>query len=161
MAKAKRKSSGKSSSANTFKRTRQDHADETAEDYVELVGDLTAEKGEARLVDLARALGITHVTASKTIARLKKEGLVESRPYRAIFLTDKGTELARAARRRHQLVLEFLVAIGVAPKQAAVDAEGIEHHVSSATLDAMKRLISRSEKKRTPKRAAGKVRRRA
>lgn len=124
-----------------FARTREDHATETAEDYVELIDQLQREQGEARLVDIAQRLGVTHVTANRTIARLQKEGLVTARKYRAIFLTDAGKALARKSELRHLIVVRFLCAVGVPEPQAHLDAEGIEHHTSSATLDAMERFL--------------------
>ena len=42
--------------------------------------------------------------------------------------------MAREARRRHEIVYRFLLAIGVDEPTAAIDAEGIEHHVSPKTL---------------------------
>ncbi|MCH7526779.1 MAG: manganese-binding transcriptional regulator MntR [Planctomycetes bacterium] len=143
-----------SSTARSFKRTRSDHATETAEDYAEVIADLIDETGEARLVDIARAVGISHVTANRTLRRLQRDGLVQTRPYRSIFLTDEGRALADAARRRHALVLDFLTALGVPRQQAEVDAEGIEHHASDATLKAMARFIKRTRtaSKRKPAR---------
>ncbi len=126
------------------RRTRSDHAAEIAEDYVELIDDLIRETGEARSVDLARHLGVTHVTVSKTVDRLKKQRLVTSAPYRSIFLTDAGRRLAAYTRQRHKTVLDFLVALGVPKRDAEADAEGIEHHISPKTLAAMKRFLSRS-----------------
>ena len=73
--------------AHSFRRTRDDHSMETAADYVELIEELIAETGEARGVDLAARLGVSHVTVSKTVKRLAREGLVVARPYRGIFLT--------------------------------------------------------------------------
>ena len=64
-------------------------------------------------------------------------------PYRSIFLTESGTALARQAHERHALVLQFLVAIGVPDEVADTDAEGIEHHVSSQTLEAMRRFLAK------------------
>ncbi len=125
------------------RRTRSDHAAEIAEDYVELIDDLIRETGEARSVELARHLGVTHVTGSKTIDRLKKQKLVTSAPYRSIFLTDAGRRLAAYTRQRHKTVLDFLVALGVPKRDAQADAEGIEHHISPRTLHAMKRHIGR------------------
>jgi len=78
---------------------------------------------------------------SKTIQRLQREGLVTSQPYRSIFLTPTGLELARAAKERHALVYGFLLALGVDPGNAEADTEGIEHHVSTQTLDAMKAFL--------------------
>ena len=127
---------------NRFERTRQDHSVEIAEDYVELIDKLIQEKGEARAVDLATRLGVSPVTVGKTVKRLLREGLVKSEPYRSIHLTDKGRKLAKESERRHNTVLEFLVAIGVPHSTAEIDAEGIEHHVSKGTLEAMRRFLA-------------------
>ena len=47
---------------------------ETAQDYAEAIADLARIHGEARAVDLARRLGITHVTVIRPIARLQRDG---------------------------------------------------------------------------------------
>jgi len=60
--------------AEVFRRSRRDRATEIAQDYVEAIADLSALLGEARVVDLARRLGVTHVTVNRTLARLKKSG---------------------------------------------------------------------------------------
>jgi len=115
---------------------------EIAEDYVELIADLIAEEGEARAVDLAERFGVSNATVNKTLARLQREDLVQTRPYRSIFLTDAGGEMAKASRRRHQIVLGFLHAIGVPAEAAAIDAEGIEHHVSEETLAVFEKIAN-------------------
>jgi DtxR family manganese transport transcriptional regulator len=128
------------------KQTRQQHAQERAQDYVEAIADLIERTGEARAADLARRLGVTHVTVIRTIARLQRHGLVTTRPYRSIFLTDPGKSLAATTRQRHQIVVRFLEALGISARVAHADAEGIEHHVSEETLTAFKAYL----KKRTP-----------
>jgi len=112
------------------------------EDYVELIADLLATRGEARATDVAKRLGVTHPTALKSIARLKREGLATALPYRGIFLTDAGHELANRVRARHRLIVELLVAVGVPVEAAEADAEGMEHHASKATLDAFARYLA-------------------
>ena len=129
--------------ARLFERIRRDHSSEIAEDYVELIADLIETGGEARLVDLASLLGVSRPTVNATITRLTKEGYVESKPYRAIFLTEKGRETANRSRERHRIVLGFLHAIGVPPAIAEADAEGMEHHVSDETLEALARATER------------------
>jgi DtxR family manganese transport transcriptional regulator len=129
--------------AASFDRTRSDHRSEIAEDYVELIADLLDAKGEARAVDLAGRLGVTGATVTSTVARLQRDGLVHSEPYRSIFLTDRGRALAEHCRRRHRIILAFLEAIGVSAAAAAKDAEGIEHHVSDETLEALERATAR------------------
>ncbi|HRX83675.1 MAG TPA: manganese-binding transcriptional regulator MntR [Phycisphaerae bacterium] len=134
----------KKKTPNRFERIRHDHATELAEDYLELIDELITECGEARAVDIASRLGVTHVTVSKAVARLKRDGLVTSAPYRAIFMTEKGKRIAAESRRRHHLVLAFLRALGVPEESAQADAEGIEHHISPDTLAAMQRFIDRA-----------------
>ncbi len=129
-----------------FRQTRRDHASETAEDYVELIDDLMAECGEARLVDIAERMGISHVTANKTVGRLQRDDLVLRRPYRSIFLTDKGKRLAVQSRKRHNIVYAFICALGVPQRQARIDAEGIEHHISNATLRAMSKFVRTAQR---------------
>lgn len=129
--------------AAAFDRIRKAHQTEIAEDYVEMIADLIAARGEARAVDLAERFGVTQATVNKTVARLQRDGLVTTRPYRSIFLTEAGSELAEMSRRRHQIVLDFLRAIGVSDANAEDDAEGIEHHVSDETLEAFERLTRR------------------
>ncbi len=120
----------------SLQRTRAENAQETAQDYVEMIGELIAATGEARVTDLARRLGVTHVTVNRTIRRLLRDGLVTALPYRSIFLTAAGRRLSAESRRRHELVSRFLQSLGVPAAVAHTDAEGMEHHVSRKTLAA-------------------------
>lgn len=129
---------GSKDQAANLSQTRREHANEIAEDYVEAIADLVLEMGEARVVDLAKRLGVTHVTVNRTIARLQKAGFVTSQPYRAIFLTDQGRKLAATCKSRHETVVAFLRSLGIPARVAEMDAEGIEHHVSPDTLAAFK-----------------------
>jgi DtxR family manganese transport transcriptional regulator len=113
------------------------------EDYVELIDDLLREHGEARPTDLARRMGVSHATAIKSIARLKALNLAHSRPYRGVFLTPEGHALADRLRMRHRVVVDLLKAVGVPPEVAESDAEGLEHHVSEATLEAFAKFLRR------------------
>ena len=127
--------------ARRFRKTRTAQSAALHEDYVELIADLLASSGEARPTDVARRLGVSHVTAIKTISRLKREGLATGRPYRGIFLTDEGRKLATRVRARHRLVVDVLLAMGVPAEAAEADAEGIEHYVSETTLKAFAEFL--------------------
>jgi len=127
--------------ARAHRQTRREHSTETAEDYVEAIAALIAEDGEARAVDLARWLGVSHVTVIRTIARLQRDGYVSTKPYRSIFLTRSGARLAEDSRQRHEVVQRFLISMGVAESVARNDAEGIEHHCSPETLAAFRRHL--------------------
>jgi DtxR family manganese transport transcriptional regulator len=129
--------------ARSFERVRQAHQREVAEDYVELIADLIDVTGEARAVDLAERLGVTNATVNNTLNRLTREGLVTRQRYRSIFLTEAGRSMAEAARERHRLVRDFLLHLGVDAETAEIDAEGIEHHTSEKTLEALRRFLDR------------------
>ncbi|MBV8096078.1 MAG: manganese-binding transcriptional regulator MntR [Acetobacteraceae bacterium] len=139
--------------ARRFGKAREARSAVLVEDYVELIADLLANGGEARTVDIARRMGVSHVTAVKAVGRLKREGLAIGRPYRGIFLTEAGRALADRVRARHRLVVDLLVAIGVPVEDAETDAEGIEHHVSEATLAAFGRFLERDGLRRNRRKA--------
>ncbi|VEC57943.1 Mn-dependent transcriptional regulator MntR [Klebsiella aerogenes] len=117
-----------------FRQVREAHRRELIDDYVELISDLINEVGEARQVDMAARLGVSQPTVAKMLKRLASVGLIEQIPWRGIFLTPEGEKLAQESRERHQIVENFLLAIGVSPEIARRDAEGMEHHVSEETL---------------------------
>lgn len=130
--------------AQRFGKARSARSAAILEDYTELISDLLAAQGEARTTEIARALGVAHPTANKAIARLKREGLATSRPYRGIFLTEAGQAMAESVRARHRTVVKLLLALGVPAEAAETDAEGIEHHVSDATLKAFEIFLRSS-----------------
>jgi len=125
-----------------FRRTRSDHASETAEDYAEAIADVVRAKGVCRGTDLAKRFGVSNVTITKTIARLQSEGWVDTEPYGPLRLTPRGERLAAAARERHEVVLQFLLSLGISHAVDEADSEGIEHHVSDETLDAFRKALA-------------------
>ena len=124
----------------SFKKVRDAHKTENTEDYLEIIADLLNSKGEARIVDIANHLDIAQATANKTIRRLQYQGYIKKEPYRSIFLTLKGQELASISKKKHIIVLTFLKKLGLDSKTAEADAEGIEHHVSDKTLKKMEKF---------------------
>ena len=118
------------------------------EDYAEMIDDLASAMGEARITDIAARMGVTHPTATKAVARLKREGLAVSRPYRGVFLTERGVAMAARVRLRHRVVVDLLIAVGVPPETAEIDAEGLEHHVSEVTLKAFEAFLAQGRAKR-------------
>jgi len=128
-----------------FRQTRAARRKALLEDYVELIADLIADGGEARQVDIAARLGVAQPTVAQALRRLVTEGIVVQKPYRGVFLTELGQQIARASRRRHETVQAFLMSLGVGPETARVDAEGIEHHVSEETLAAFRHAMAGSK----------------
>ncbi|MCA9286747.1 MAG: manganese-binding transcriptional regulator MntR [Phycisphaerales bacterium] len=127
--------------ADRHARVRAAHASETAEDYVEAIARVIADRGACRVVDLVRRFGVSHVTVSRTVGRLVRDGLARTAPHAPIVLTPRGRRLALTAAARHELVVRFLVALGLDARTAEIDAEGIEHHVSPKTLRLFARFV--------------------
>ncbi|MDA1052088.1 MAG: manganese-binding transcriptional regulator MntR [Planctomycetota bacterium] len=132
---------------NRHQRTRADHSTELAEDYVEAVAELIEAHGSCRVTDLAEYFDVSHVTVNRAVARFQRAGWVTTKPYGPIELTKQGTQLAESSRRRHAIVYQFLLALGVDEKTAATDAEGIEHHVSPETLQRMEQFAKQANSK--------------
>ncbi len=131
--------------SSAFSKVKEDHQAELVEDYVEEIADLFESQGEVRSADLAKRFGVSPAAVSKFISRLRSAGLVESEPYRGVFLTPAGKQLAEKVARRHHIVYETLIKMGVPESSAKADAEGIEHHCSEDTVKAMQRYLMLSE----------------
>lgn len=108
---------------------------------MEAIEQLCRGLGAARVRDVAAFMGVSSVTVCKMAVRLTAEGLVEQERYGPLRLTGAGRRLAKRVEDRHTVVLAFLRSLGVPAWQAELDAEGIEHHVSAATIAAMRRSL--------------------
>ena len=103
-----------------------------------------AEGEELTLKDTAAQLGVSSTPIREAFQMLAREGLITRAKYRSVFLTADGRSLAKECRRRHEIVLRFLISLGLDPVTAERDAEGIEHHVSERTLALFSAFASRS-----------------
>ncbi len=137
------RASRRDESAERHRVRREQHETEAAQDYCEAIAEFLDAGVEARVGRIAERFGLSHVTVSRVVRRLAAEGFVIARPHQPLGLTARGRALAAEASRRHELVLAFLVSLGVDRRAAELDAEGIEHHVSPATLRAMARHLGR------------------
>lgn len=118
-----------------------------AEDYLETIEQLIARKGYARVVDIAAGLKISQASVTAMVQKLDAEGFVKYEKYRGMVLTSSGLEVARRIAHRHQLLTDFLRAIGVADETVIYDdVEGMEHHISPATFQAIEALTRYLEK---------------
>lgn len=144
-------------SNNPFVKTREDHQSETSEDYAEVIYRLSGKSShvdesgcesiaKVKTVAIARALEVAQPTVTKILLRLEKEGLVCIHPRQFVHLTTEGVELARLSMERHELVVTFLRELGVSDMQAELDAEGVEHHLSEESLDALRKALAAKDK---------------
>lgn len=132
------------SSSHRFQKVRDDHLTERAEDYVEAIADLAAAGGSdgCRVGALAAHLEVSHVTVVQALGRLARRGLVHRVPRGPVTLTAAGRRMARESRERHDVLLAFLKWLGVPDRVAERDAEGLEHHASSVTLERLRALMA-------------------
>src|ERR1700755_490848 len=114
----------------------------TVEDYLEQILDLINTKGYARVADIAHGLRISQASVTNMVQRLDAEGLLKYEKYRGLVLTTTGETLARNIMRRHQLLTDFLRTLGVNEEVIYHDVEGMEHHISPQTLQAIEALLS-------------------
>ncbi len=112
------------------------------EDYLERIYQLVQEKGYARVVDIAALLDVQSPSVTRMIQKLAKEGYLKYERYRGIVLTPTGATLGHSMKRRHKTLEDFLRMIGVADEKIIwKDVEGIEHHVSPVTMEAIRTLV--------------------
>jgi Mn-dependent DtxR family transcriptional regulator len=117
-------------------------ASSAAEDYLEQILELINTKGYARVVDIAERLSISQASVTNMVQKLDAEGLLKYEKYRGLALTTAGEELAKNITHRHQLLSDFLHLLGLDPQVIHHDVEGMEHHVSPATVHAIESLTS-------------------
>src|SRR5438477_10084074 len=113
-----------------------------AEDYLERILELINSKGYARVIDIAAALKISQASVTNMVQRLDVDGLLKYEKYRGLVLTTAGETLARNIARRHQLLTDFLKLLGLDDRVIYHDVEGMEHHISPATLRAIETLTA-------------------
>jgi len=113
--------------------------------YVMVIGQLMREEEEARPTAFARRLGVSHVTAIKGITRLRARDLARARPYRSVFLTPEGMELARTIGHRRGIVAATLMKLGVTPEVTHQDACCMEHSISQQALEVFAAILRRRD----------------
>lgn len=117
------------------------------EDYLERIYLLMVEKGYARVSDIAEHLGVHPSSVTKMVQKLDREGYLVYEKYRGLMLTNKGQKIGKRLVERHTMLESFLRLIGVDEAHVYEDVEGIEHHLSSNTLDCMTQFVEFFEDK--------------
>ena len=118
----------------------------SSEDYLEAMLMLREKHGYIRSVDIADQLGVTKPSVTHATKRLRENGYISMEPDGLIKLTDSGMEIAERIYRRHKLLTEFFVRLGVDDETAVNDACKVEHDISEKTFDAICRHAEESKK---------------
>lgn len=113
----------------------------TKEEYIETVYMFEKEGGKAQTGQIAEHMDVKPPSVTEMLGKLQDEGLVNYEPYLGATLTDKGIALAKELMARHKVIADFLEIIGVEKELAERDACQIEHHVSKASAEQLKRFV--------------------
>ena len=119
---------------------------QSAEDYLERIHELIQEKGYARVVDIASSLEVKRASVTSMVQKLGELGYLNYVKYRGLVLTDKGREVATRIQKRHETLSRFFSLFGLSTETQQQDIEGIEHHLSPATVDVLADLAHFFEK---------------
>jgi Mn-dependent DtxR family transcriptional regulator len=120
---------------------------QSAEDYLERIHELIEGKGSARVVDIASSLKIRQASVTSMVQKLGETGYLKYEKYRGLILTDKGREVARRIRGRHETLSRFFSLLGIDAESQQQDIEGIEHHLSADTVQLLDDLAAFFEKR--------------
>lgn len=119
---------------------------QSAEDYLERIHELIEKKGYARVVDIASSLKVKQASVTSMVQKLAEAGYLEYEKYRGLVLTDEGREVARKIQNRHKTLSRFFSLFGLDAETQRQDIEGIEHHLSPATVEVLADLAQFFEK---------------
>ena len=115
---------------------------ESGENYLETILMLKQEKGYVRSIDIAQKLDFSKPSVSRAVGLLRENGYITMEPKEGwIERTDKGRAVAERMYERHQLLSQWLMALGVSEAVAVSDACRIEHVISEETFQRMKAHI--------------------
>ncbi|MCL2224489.1 MAG: metal-dependent transcriptional regulator [Defluviitaleaceae bacterium] len=120
----------------------------SAEDYLETILVLTNKNGKVRSIDLANEMNFSKPTISVQMKKFCENGYITFDENRNIYLTEKGSEIANRIHKRHTLLADVLMAIGVDEKQAYEDACKVEHNISEKTYECIKAFHDKSLRKK-------------
>ncbi len=99
--------------------------------YLQAVAALKADKGHARVGDIADNLGVSKSGVTSMLRSLERRGLVRHERYGCVELTNEGSGLATRTESSRKVLTMFLAEIlGVPEDVASEDACMIEHLVS-------------------------------
>lgn len=114
----------------------------SAEDYLEMILMLQKEKGFARSVDIAVNLSVSKPSVSVAMKKLRENGYILMDAENLITLTESGENIAQRMYKRHTVLTEMLMRLGVSEATAREDACKIEHDLSDESFAAIENHIN-------------------
>ena len=122
----------------------------SGEDYLKAILILQEQNGSVRSVDIAERLHFSKPSVSKAMKLLQEGGFLHMDRNKFLHLTPLGKTVAESVFERHSVLVEALLAIGVAVETAEKDACEVEHAISEETFIKVKTFLSRWGGTRNP-----------
>ena len=116
---------------------------ESGEMYLECIYVLSQTMNVVRSIDVVEYMGYSKPSVSRAVGLLKTGGYIEVDKDGFITLTEAGREIAEKIFERHTILTRMLIGLGVDPEIAAADACKMEHAISDASLEAIKRHLEK------------------
>ena len=116
---------------------------ESAENYLETILVLSKTHPVVRSVDIAEELGFKKSSVSVAMKNLREKGHITVTDAGYIYLTDSGKKIAEMVYERHDVLMHYLISLGVDEKTAEEDACKIEHIISEESFQAIKKSFSK------------------
>ncbi len=114
---------------------------ERNEDYLEALDAIIERKGYAQVKDVSKILGVAPSSVTEMFQKLGEADYVNYKKYGGVTLTSKGKRVAKKTRKKHNILKEFLLNLGVNEKISDKDACRMEHIVTPETMDRLTRFV--------------------
>ena len=111
---------------------------ESGEMYLETILILSRKNGFVRSIDISEYMGYSKPSVSRAVGLLKQDNFITVEKEGHILLTEKGLVLAEKILKRHNILTDMLIRLGVSPETASKDACRVEHVISDETFQAIK-----------------------
>ena len=119
------------------------------EDYLEAILILEKTNKMVRSVKIAQMLNVSKPGVNQAMNLLKEHELIDKPAYGEIILTEKGRKIANEVYKKHLLIKEFLIKLGVSEEIAEIDSCKIEHVLSDETLKRITLYLNKKDKPTT------------
>ncbi|MBR4015106.1 MAG: metal-dependent transcriptional regulator [Anaerotignum sp.] len=134
-------------------RMRIDMGRQTEENVLKTIKQVQLIKGDADVIDIANELNLNRSTAYSAVKRLVESGWL--RPFdgrtgrhekQVLVFTEDGEKKAAAILERHELILQWLIRLGVPREEAKEEACYMEHGLSDNMIEVLRAHVAMASK---------------
>jgi DtxR family Mn-dependent transcriptional regulator len=115
----------------------------SVEQYLKTIDSLQGRNGQVGTSLIAKHLGIRPSSVSEFFRKLHNKGYIAWKPYHGARLTERGKEIASRVEQRYQVILRFLILLGVEENEAGIQACRLEHEISDDSSERLQDLIGK------------------